>query len=174
MALMDIPAYALGDQELWTPKLVKEALVEAFLVCERTVSRAGPKASKSAWGLIYDLDDVWEQRENPSAIALAAKAGNRRITAALISRSEFVLHGGKAPQGQMQPWLRGPLAGTQMRDKLELWVLHEVGKEIGYTKRTLQQQCEARGWALSSFNRDVTRAAGVIAQRLSSAGVIVW
>src|SRR5688500_10826509 len=101
MALMEIPAYALGDQELWTPKAVKEALVEAFVVCERTTRRAGPQAANAGWPVVYDVNDIWEQRRTGSNEH--GRGAKPQITSLQIQRSEMVLMGGHG----MSPWLRG-------------------------------------------------------------------
>jgi hypothetical protein len=164
----DIPAYALGDQELWNPKLVKEALVDAFVVCERTVGRVGPKAAQAAWPVVYDLNDIWEQRRTGSN--QQGRGAKPQITALQIQRSEQVLMGGQG----MAPWLRGPMADHPLRLKLEVWVLHEAGKALGRSRRSLREICAMQGWAERSFYRDVERAAGAIAARLNKLSIGTW
>lgn len=165
---MDIPAYALGEQELWTPKLVKEALVEAFVVCERTAGRVGPKAAKAAWPVVYDTADIWEQRRTGSNEK--GRGAKPQITSVQIQRSELVLMGGQG----MSAWLLGPMAEHPLRPKLKMWVLHEAGKALGRSRLSLRDLCAMRGWAERSFYRDVDTAAGYIAVRLSRAGTAVW
>ena len=168
MALMDIPAYALGDQELWTPRAVKEALVEAFIVCERTTGRVGPKASKSAWSFAFDINDIWEQRR--SGTNELGRGAKPQITAKAIERSDLVLFGGQG----MAPWLRGPMTDHPLRPQLEMWVLHEVGKALGRSRLSLRDLCAMQGWAERSFFRHVDSAAGTIAVRLNRSGVSVF
>ena len=168
MALIDIPAYALGDQELWTPKLVKEALVEAFVTIERTTGRVGPKAAQAAWPVVYDLTDIWEQRRTETN--KLGRHAKPQITALAIQRAELVVMGGHG----MAPWLRGPMADHPLRPKLEMWVLHEAGKSLGRTRYSLRDLCAMRGWAERSFYRDVERAAGTIAGRLNRLSIQLW
>jgi hypothetical protein len=165
---MLIPAYALGDQELWTPKAVKEALVEAFITCERTTGRVGPRLSKSAWSFSFDINDIWEQRRaGTNDVGRGAKP---QITAKAIERSDLVLFGGQG----MAPWLRGPMAEHPLRPQLEMWVLHEVGKALGRSKRSLREICAIQDWKERTFFRNVDSAAGAIAVRLTRSGVEVW
>ena len=168
MPLMEIPAYALGDQELWTPKLVREALVEAFVTIERTTGRVGPKAAQAAWPVVYDLNDIWEQRRTGSNDK--GRGAKPQITALAIQRAEQVVMGGQG----MSAWLRGPMADHPLRPKLEFWVLHEVGKQLGYTRRSLAEMCILKGWAERTFHRHVDSAAGAIAVRLNRSGVTIW
>lgn len=168
MALIDIPAYALGDQDLWTPKLVKEALVDAFITMERTAGRVGPRAAKAAWPTVYDPADIWEQRRTgTNSIGRGARP---QITSVQIQRAEAVVLGSK----DMEPWLAGMLKDSPHRDKLELWVFHEVGKVLGYRQKSLADRCEALRWAPRSFFRHVDSAAGQIAIALTRAGVAIW
>lgn len=168
MALIDIPAYALGDQELWTPKLVKEALVDAFITMERTAGRVGPRAAKAAWPTIYDPADIWEQRRTgTNAIGRGAKV---QITSVQIQRAEAVILGSR----EMQPWLAGMLKDNPHRPKLALWVFHEVGKVLGYRQRSLADRCENLRWAPRSFFRHVDSAAGTISVKLNLAAIPIF
>ena len=74
----------------------------------------------------------------------------------------------------MAPWLRGPMADHPLRLKLELWVLHEAGKALGRSKRSLREICAMQGWAERSFYRDVERGAGAIAVRLNRQCLPLW
>lgn len=168
MALIDIPAYALGDQELWTPKLVKEALVDAFMTIERTAGRVGPRQAKAAWPTVYDPADIWEQRRTgTNSIGRGARP---QITRLQIQRAEAVVLGTR----DMEPWLAGMLKDSPYRPKLELWVFHEVGKVLGYRQKALADRCENLRWAPRSFFRHVDGAAGEIAVQLNSYGLSAW
>lgn len=172
---MQIPRYALEDRELWTEKRVREALVQAFITVERSVGRVGPRAPRSGWThFALDPADIWEQRRTGSN-EIGRKA-RPQITAKAIQRAELVLEGGRLPGGvRLEPWLSGMLAVyPKLRTQLEVWVLHELGKEFGWTRRSIKELCEACGWARSSFDRNISTAASVVAHRLNLAGLDIW
>ena len=168
-----IPQYALGQQELWTPKLVKEALVTAFITCERTTGRVGPRGFKSSWTqFAADCNDIWEQRRTGSN-EIGRHRDRSQVTAKAIARSEAILEGGRlATDRETVAWLS--LVAGDLRLKLDVWLLYEMGKETGRTTRTQAELCVLFGWSLATFKRHVERAAGVIAVRLNGDGVAVW
>lgn len=176
MIVMEIPAHALGDQELWTPKAVKEALVEAFVTMERVTRRDGGSSLSSK---------LWSGGSDPSQVAMLrlldddqlayldrgnARRPNIRVTPEEISRAEAVLFGTK----EMAAWLGGPMREHPLRPKLDLWIYHEVGKALGRKNVSLKIRVARKGWAERSFHRDVESAAGAIAVRLNRAGVAIW
>jgi hypothetical protein len=169
-SLMDIPAYALTDQELWTAKLVKEALVEAYEVLSDTTGRVGPRSVKAYWP-DYQIDGA---DFTIQSIAGTNTVGRMRVrrqrTMREIGRMEIVLLGSKGPQGQDIPaWLNGTVAQYERPRKcLMAWVMC---KHHGVTEKGL---CERAGWPLATFKRHKDYAAGVIAHNLNQAGVEPW
>lgn len=165
---MVIPAYALEDRELWTPKLVKDALVEAYEVYRDTIGRVGPRGNKAFWPDYY--------REWGDLIAQAAIGGNdvvrrrRRRSSLEIERADMALIGWVDRDGvQHAPWLNGSLVAYERpRRCLVAWVMC---RHHGVTEKAL---CERNGWALATFKRHKDYAAGKIAHNLNSIGVEVW
>lgn len=149
--------------------------MQAFITTERSVGRVGPRAPRSGWThFAVDTADIWEQRRTGSnEIGREAKP---QITAKAIQRAELIFEGGRLPGGvRLEPWLNGMLAPyPKLRTQLEVWVLHEMGKEFGWTRRSIKDLCEACGWARSSFDRNIATAGGVIATRLNDASLAPW
>jgi hypothetical protein len=173
MPVIDIPAYALGDQELWTPKLVKEALVEAFLTIERTTAKTGPRrAAQQLWHGLHPDEVALLRMLNDDQLRFLRKGQPQRpprITSGDISRAEGVVFG----SGDNPPWLSF-IADDPARPKLVLWLQHEMGKEMGIKQRALRERCEMLRWAPRSFFRHVDSAAGAISHQLNLAGILVW
>lgn len=157
---MEIPEYAKGDQELWTVKLVKEALVDAFRLLRHTAGRVGPGGLKAFWPEYFEAGDYPPEKTKTSPF-------RRSMT---ISRMEMVLFGWKDQNGiERDAWLRGPLlAAPDLKMKLEQWVFAELRGEAD------QELCERRHWAPATFKRHRDRAAGIIAHRLNVASVEVF
>jgi hypothetical protein len=167
---MEIPEYAKGDQELWTPKLVKEALIDAFRMLNRTGGRVGPAGLKAYWPeYAVEGADFIEQ----------SIAGNLRqqrapkpsyATRMTVTRMEMVMTGWRDDEGVEHPsWLKGPLdAAPELRTTLLWWVHAELRGEATV------ELCKRRRFALATFKRHRDRAAGIIAQRLNAAGIEVW
>ena len=168
--LIEIPDYALGEQELWTPEKVKSALLDAHRMLRRTGGRVGPAAMRAHWPeYVLDQADFTEQ-----SIAGTLKQHQDSVpvyrTRINATRMDMVLLGWKDADGHEQPsWLTGPLlAKPDIREKLACWVKAELGGE------THSDLCYRKGWHRSTFVRHVTKAASVIADRLNRAGVEVW
>lgn len=156
---MEIPDYAKGDQELWNPKLVREALVDAFRLLRHTGGRVGPAGLKAAWPEYFEAGDYPPEKTKTSPY-------RRRMT---IARMEMVLFGWKDDRGDHAAWLAGPLILVpELTEKLQAWVFAELDGEGD------AELCDRKKWALATFKRHRDRAAGIIAQRLSIAGVEVW
>lgn len=166
--LIDIPDYAEGDQELWTPKLVKDALVDAFRMLRRVGGRVGPAQARAYWPEFQiDQADFMEQsiagtlKEKPSPPAYRTRMS--------VTRMEHVLFGWRDDLGDHPAWLAGPLLEAEdLRYKLVQWVHSELREE------STTDLCLRKGWALASFKRHRDRAAGVIAIRLNKANVPIW
>ena len=156
---MEIPDYAKGDRELWTPKLVRAALVDAFKLLRGTAGRVGPGGLKAFWPEYFEPGDYPPEKTKVSPYS-------PRMT---VTRMEMVLLGWKDGDGRHQPaWLQGELLTMPEREKLVQWVFAELrGESDG-------RLCERKGWALPTFKRHRDRAAGMIAQRVNGAGVEVW
>lgn len=165
---------ALNDDVLvdpqWDVKAVKEALVDAFLIYEKTSGRVGPAGMKSSWTpFAADLVDIWEQRR--TGTNEYGREARIQVTLQKMRRAQQVIEGGEG----MQPWLRGPLDSYPMlKQHLTMWIMREVHKTLGRQPITVEQMCKRRGLHLSTFNRHVKDAAFLIADRLNRAEVDLW
>lgn len=157
---MEIPDYAKGDQELWTVKLVKEALVDAFRLLRHTAGRVGPGGLKAYWPEYFEAGDYPPEKTKTSPYR----------TRMSVARMEMVLFGWRDDKGRdYDAWLLGPLKlMPDLREKLEQWVLAELRGESD------KDLCERKRWSLATYKRHRERAAGMIADRLNRAGVEVW
>lgn len=161
-------AYAKGDQELWTVKLVKDALVDAFRMLRHS-ARVGPRGMKAAWPE-YALD-MADFNEQSIAGTLRQQQAPRPAyrTRMNVTRMEMVLLGWKDEDGNDHAaWLLGPLQDTDLREKLEACVFAELRGEAT-TDLVLRM-----GWSLATFKRHRDRAAGIIAHRLNVIGIEPW
>lgn len=172
---MIIPEYAKGDQELWTPKLVKEALVGAIVVIELTSGRVGPSGVKCAWPEFTREFLTKEELAFEHIQAKNDRPRHRRISSKQIQRAELVMFGGKTPKGPMKAWLAGPMTGyPDLQRKLTIWCLNEMKKELGRRSAPIRQICIRKKWAYSTFNYQRDKAAGMIAERLNRHEVDIW
>jgi hypothetical protein len=172
---MDIPQYARGNQDFWTPKLVRQVLVDAFVVTELTAGRVGPQAVTGAWPAYAREFMTKEELGFQEIQARTERPRHRRITSRDIQRAEFVMYGGKVPTGgEMKPWLAGPMSSyPELRVKLAIWCINEMRKELGRKHSSTKAICARRKWAYSTFNYHRDKAAGMIAMRLNRAEVPV-
>lgn len=165
-----VPEYAKGNQELWTPPLVKKALVDAFRMLRRVGGRVGPADLKAFWPE-YRLDqgDYVEQAISGTLKQNRPPAASyeTRIT---VTKMEACLLGWTDDDWKTHPaWLAGPLLDLpREREKLVAWIQAELRGE------NFKDLCERKRWALSSAKRHRDTAAGIIAHRLNSAKVEVW
>lgn len=152
--------YAKGDQELWTVKLVKEALVDAFRLLRHTAGKVGPGGLKAYWPEYFEAGDYPPEQTKTSP----------HRTRMSIARMEMVLFGWTDADGRKQAaWLRGPLeAMPDLREKLDAWIKAELNGTAD------SDVCERRKWALATFKRHRDRAAMMIAHRLNRLGVEIW
>lgn len=164
---VDQHAYAKGDHELWTVKLVKDALVDAYRMLRSSGGRVGPRGMKAAWPeYALDLADFNEQ--SIAGTLKQQKAKPSYSTRMNPTRMEMVLFGWKDADGVQHPaWLVG-IEQPELREKLEAWVFAELR---GTASTDL---CIYRGWALATFKRHRDRAAGIIASGLNTANAAPW
>lgn len=159
-------AYAKTDQDLWTVKLVKDALVDAFRMLRHSGGRVGPRGMKAAWPeYAMDMADFNEQ-------SIAGTLRQQRpkpsySTRMNPTRMEMVLLGWKDDAGNHPAWLL-TVPDADLRQKLEAWVFAELRGEA------TTDLCIRMDWPLATFKRHRDRAAGLVAQRLSMAKVEVW
>jgi hypothetical protein len=152
--------------EFWTHDAVKEALVDAYLVCERTAGHWGPKSPKAAFLPIYDEIDIWEQRR--AGTNDKGRGARPQITSEQIARSDAALFGGRS----IPAWLQ-MLGHSKERIALELWVWREVGKAYGKPRKSVEVLCAllGEGWSKATFDRRVSRGAYLIAESLNQHGL---
>ena len=158
--LIDVPEYAKGDQALWNPKLVREALVDAFRLLRHTSGRVGPGGLKAFW------PEYFEPGDYPPAQPKVSPYRTRMS----VTRMEMILLGWRDENGIDQPaWLQGALLqAPELREKLVQWVHSELRGE------NATELCTRKRWPYATFKRHRDRAAGIIAQRLNIVGVDVW
>lgn len=166
--IIEIPAYASGDQALWTPKLVKAALVQAHQVYRDTVGRVGPNRMRAIWPDFYREWDDWIDQAATSGTDAAKK--RRGWSSFEIARADMVLLGWRDEAGKHQPaWLNGPLLDYERpRKALMAWVMC---KHHGVTEVEL---CRRANWPRATFLRHKDFAAGRIAHRLNGLRLRVW
>lgn len=163
---IQIPAYAMGSHELWTPRLVKDALVDALIVERSLPARRGP-GDLAAWWPDYALD--YPRAEQNKV--------RRRPSAEDITHSDRFLFG----VGNSKGWLNGPvMIYEEQRAALMRWALW-VSLGCQWKARdgvveieTEEQFCKRIGADLSTFKRRKDFAAGVIARQANEEGVLVW
>lgn len=167
-AIMDIPEYARGDQELWTPPLVKDVLVDAFRLLRRTAGRVGPGGLKAYWPEFQNNPEDWADADKHAREAERRPSAYR--TRMTVTRMEMVLIGWRDEDGlEHAPWVAGPLLLVpDLRDKLLQWVQAELRGE------STVDLCQRKKWSRATFKRHRDRAAGMIAQRLNMLGIEPW
>jgi len=156
---MEVPEYAKGTQDLWTVKLVKEAMVDAFRMLNRIGGKVGPGSLRAFWPQYAEPGDYPPEMTNVSPY-------RTRIS---VTRMEMVVSGWDL-EGKHQPgWLGGPLdAAPELRDRLSMW----IGAELKGMSTT--DLCKRKRIALATFKRHRDRAAGMIAHRLNMLEVEVF
>jgi hypothetical protein len=160
-----VPAYARGTQELWTPKLVREALVDAHRMLARIGGNVGPARLKGYWPEHQrDYPDDEQQRRD------AERKRGSYATAMTPTRMEMVMLGWRDEDGNDHPaWLDGPLLlAPDLRAVLLAWIRAELRGE------TFKELCRRKLWTYTTYATYRDRAAGIVAQRLNTAGVEVW
>lgn len=160
---------ASSSRELWTPKLVRDALVDAYRMLQRVGGKVGPAHLKAYWPE-YQIDqaDFVEQSLAQTLKQQRQPASYR--TRMNVTRMEMVLTGWRDEDGREQaPWMGGPLlALPDLRRVLRTWIFSELRGE------PFKELCAKRGWVYTTHLTWRDRAAGIIAQRLNAAKMEVW
>lgn len=156
-----VPDHAVGQASLWTPAMVKAALLDAYRILGRVGGRYGPAGMRVMWPEFHNAPGDWPADE-PKL--------HRTATRREMARMETVVLGWRDDDGRDHAsWLAGPLLSVpEYRDKLEAWLHAELRGE------NLEDMCLRRNWVRSTFVRHVTRAAGMIADRLNRARLEPW
>lgn len=164
---VDQHVYAKGDQELWTVKLVKDALVDAYRMLRHSGGRVGPAGMKAAWPT-YALDQADFNEQSIAGTLKQQRLNHSYSTRMNPTRMEMVLCGWKDAEGVEHPaWLVG-IEQPELREKLDAWVFAELR---GTATTDL---CIYRGWSLATFKRHRDKAAGQVAQSLNLVGESLW
>lgn len=155
-----IPEHTLGDSELWTFKLVKAALVDAYRMLRRVGGQVGPGRLKAAWPTSYDPRDYPPEKSKTSPYRMGMT----------VTRMEMVVLGWTDEDRiQHSSWLAGALLTVpEYREKLEAWVFAELRGESSI------DLCYRMKWPLRTMQWQRDKAAGIVADRLNRAGVTVW
>lgn len=135
----------MTSNDLWTPDLVKKALVQAVKFAAVAAGATGPRAMGSV-NLGYEL----EYKERAARVL--------GLTAAEVSRLEAALH------WQMRYLASLPGPATVLKH----WLWCKV------SRRKFGDVVEANGWAERTARWARDRAASTIAMGLNADGVAVW
>jgi hypothetical protein len=162
--IMEIPHYAMTDNELWTAKIVREAVAEAFAVLFDSSGRVGPRDVRAAWPeYILEGQEYWEQWK--IGTQYVGKRVRTQRKAHEVAKMEAVLIGNK----KGKPWLWRYLADHNTeRTRLSAWA---IAKCRGVSSREL---CRRQKWAYSTFMRYRDTGAGIIAMGLNRDDVEIW
>lgn len=159
-----VPDYARGDAELWTPRLVRDVLVDAFRMLRRIGGRVGPARLRAYWPefRIDQADFVEQMLAGNLKQSQPPKAAYRtRINA---TRMEMVMIGA----GGLPPWMDMLREAPDLQRVLHTWIKAELRGDA------IKELCRDKGMVYTTFLTHRDRAAGIIAQRLNAAGVDVW
>lgn len=164
-----IPDYARGDADLWTFTLVKLVLVDAFRMLRRVGGKVGPAQMRAAWP-DYQVEQGDFVQQSLNKTLRQSRSSPTYSTMMTATRMEMVLIGWTDGDGNSHPaWLQGPLlVMPEYREKLEAWVFAELRRESS------KDLCQRKGWALRTMQWQRDKAAGMIADRLNRAKLVVW
>lgn len=157
-----VPDYARGNAELWTPKLVRDALVDAFRMLRKIGGRVGPAHVKAAWPEFQSFDpgDVANEEQRRKA----EQRNSEYRTRMNVTRMEMVLLGAEG----LPPWMDLVREAPDLQRTLRIFTNAELRGE------SAKELCTSRGWTYTTALTHRDRAAGIIAQRLNAARVPVW
>lgn len=157
-----VPTYALGNAEIWTPKLVRNALVDAYRMLSRIGGRVGPARVKAYWPEFQSFDpgDTVNEEERRRA----ERRGSEYRTRMNATRMEAVLLGANG----LPPWLELVREAPDLQRTLRIFIGAELRGE------SAKELCIHHGWTYTTALTYRDRAAGIIAQRLNTAKVEVW
>lgn len=156
--------------DVWTPKLVRKALISAFRVLEVTAGRVGHKKLRSgAPAYLYSGSDLSEQLLTEVAAQQKGETTMRmRLRAKIQPSSRDISHMNSVLINE-GAWLVGPV--TAYPDHLKMLIAASMAKARNKSDRQL---CRDRGWHLTTFQRHRDFAAGVIAKELNRRGARTW
>jgi hypothetical protein len=167
--LIDIPRWALGTQELWTPDRVLHAHAFAERVFRAMPGSIGPRSDRAYWPE-YEPDP--EERTPPE------EEDRFRPSRQDITRAEWVLVGFEGGDGSRHPaWRNGALVGYQQQRRVFLrwsrWASFGKRTFDGVTE-TEEEFARRLGIAERTMRRQRDFAASVVARTLNDAELAVW
>jgi hypothetical protein len=157
-----VPDYARNNAELWTPKLVRDVLVDAFRMLNKTGGRVGPARVKAHWPEFqsFDLGDVVNEEQRRKAEQRSTEYRTRMN----VTRMEMVLLGSNG----MPPWMELVREAPDLQKTLRIFIGAELRGD------SAKELCISHGWIYTTALTHRDRAAGIIAQRLNCSGVDPW
>lgn len=156
-------AIASSSRELWTPKLVRDALVDAFRMLHRVGGPVGPAALKAYWPT-YQMDQADFNEQSISGTLQQARPKAPYRTRISATRMEAVICG----DGDLPPWMDLVREAPDLQRIMRIWIKAELRGDA------IKEMCRDRGMVYTTFLTHRDRAAGIIAQRLNAARVAVW
>ena len=155
---------ALGDQELWEPKRVLAAMLDAHRMLSVVERRVGPARLKSGHP---DYQRVKREGDYPNEDRRPEPEYATRIN---FDRMEQILFGWKDAEGIVYPsWQVIVLDDApKVHDKFEAWIKARLHRQA------ISAMCKRRRWALRTVEWHRDKAAGIIAVRLNRARIPVW
>ena len=157
-----VPDYARGNAELWTPKLVRDAMVDAYRMLSRIGGRVGPAKLKAYWPEFQNFDPG--DTANEEQRRKAEQRSTEYRTRINVTRMESVLLGSNG----LPPWIELVREAPDLQKTLRIFIGAELRGD------SAKELCIHQGWVYTTALSHRDRAAGVIAQRLSAAKVAVW
>jgi hypothetical protein len=161
---LNIPAYAISDKELWSPELVRNALVQAFKV-ERALPGGGMGQSLT---LGLEISDAWRYADDEKQ-----NRARFRPNAAEISQMETLLIG----RGKRSALVNGAVLGYREQRavllKWALWVSYGGCSPDGVPE-TDEEFARRMKVAENTMKRMRDHAAGIMAHQANVDGIVVW
>lgn len=157
-----VPDYARGNAELWTPKLVRDVLVDAFRMLRKTGGHVGPARVKAYWPEFQSFDPG--DTANEEQRRREQQRGAEYRTRMNVTRMEMVLLGA----GGIPPWMELVREAPDLQKTLRIF----IGAEL--RGATAKELCIHQGWEYTTALTWRDRAAGIIAQRLNAVPIEVW
>lgn len=157
-----VPDYARGNATLWTPKLVRDVMIDAYRMLARVGGRVGPARVKAYWPEFQSFDPG--DTVNEEARRKAEQRSTEYRTRMTVTRMEAVLLGTDG----LPPWMELLKEAPDLQKTLRIFISAELRGE------SAKELCLHQGWTYTSALTWRDRAAGIIAQRLNVAKVDVW
>lgn len=157
-----VPDYARGNADIWTPKLVRDVLVDAYRMLKKTGGRVGPARMKAYWPEFqsFDAGDVANEEQRRKAEQRSSEYRTRMN----ITRMEMVLLGSNG----LPAWMELVREAPDLQHTLIIFINAELRGD------SAKELCIHHGWTYTTALTWRDRAAGIIAQRLNAANVEVW